>query len=114
MQDCIFCRIVNREIPADVVYEDEHLLAFKDINPVAPVHLLFIPKRHIPTLFDLQDGDERLLGLLQKAAVQVARDLGLEERGFRLVTNCQEDGGQYVFHVHYHLLAGRELNWPPG
>lgn len=114
MQSCIFCRIVNRDVPADVIYEDEHLLAFKDVNPVAPVHVLLVPKRHIPTLFDVRDGDERLLGLLQKAAVQVARDLGLEERGFRLVANCLEGGGQSVFHVHYHLLAGRELNWPPG
>jgi len=114
LQGCIFCRIVNREIPASVVYEDDHILAFKDANPVAPVHILFIPKKHIATLFELQEGDEQILGRLQKAAVQVARDLGLEGRGFRLVANCQEGGGQVVFHVHYHLLAGRKLNWPPG
>ena len=114
MQGCIFCRIVNREIPADVVYEDDHILAFRDVNPMAPVHILLIPKKHIATLFDLEEGDERILGRLQRAAVQVARDLGLAERGFRLVTNCLEGGGQVVFHVHYHLLAGRDLKWPPG
>jgi histidine triad (HIT) family protein len=114
MQGCVFCRIVNREIPADVVYEDDHILAFRDINPVAPVHILLIPKKHIPTLFDLGEGDVQVLGQLHKAAVQVARDQGLEERGFRLVTNCLEGGGQVVPHVHYHLLAGRNLKWPPG
>lgn len=114
MQGCLFCRIVEKEIPADVVYEDDHILAFKDINPMAPVHILLIPKKHIATLFDIQQGDEEILGRLQQAAVQVARDYGLEESGFRLVTNCLEGGGQVVFHVHYHLLAGRELDWPPG
>lgn len=114
MQGCIFCRIASKEIPASVVYEDEYILAFKDTSPVAPVHILLIPKKHIATLFDVQEGDEQILGWLQKAAVQIARDLGLEKRGFRLVANCQEGGGQTVFHVHYHLLAGRDLTWPPG
>ncbi len=114
MQDCIFCKIVNKEIPADVVYEDEDVLAFKDINPQAPFHILLIPKKHIPTFFDMEDGDEQILGRLHKAAVQVARDFGLTESGFRLVSNCREGAGQVVFHIHYHLLAGRELKWPPG
>lgn len=114
MQECIFCRIVHREIPAEIVYEDDDILAFKDVNPAAPVHILFIPKKHIATLFEIQEGDEQILGRLQQAAVRVARDLNLQERGFRLVANCQKGGGQFVFHVHYHLLAGRELNWPPG
>lgn len=114
MQGCIFCRIVNREIPAEVVYEDDHIFAFKDVNPVAPVHVLFIPKKHIASLFEIKEGDEQILGKIQKAAVQVARDLGYGERGFRLVANCLEDAGQAVFHIHYHLLAGRNLKWPPG
>lgn len=114
MQDCIFCKIVNKEIPADVVYEDQDILVFKDVNPQAPVHMLLIPKKHIPTFFDLEPGDEAILGRLHQAAVQVARDLGLTETGFRLVANCREDAGQVVFHIHYHLLAGRKFKWPPG
>ncbi|KUK41457.1 MAG: Histidine triad (HIT) protein [Clostridia bacterium 62_21] len=114
MEDCIFCKIVRKEIPADIVYEDEQILVFKDINPQAPVHLLLIPKKHISTLFDADAGDEAVLGAIQVAASRVARDLGLHERGFRLVTNCQKGAGQLVFHVHYHLLAGRAFAWPPG
>lgn len=114
MQDCIFCKIVRKEIPADIVYEDDRVLVFKDINPQAPVHLLLIPRKHIPTLFDTEAGDEGVLGALQCVASKVARDLGLYERGFRLVLNCREGAGQLVFHVHYHLLAGREFAWPPG
>ncbi|MGO0121773.1 histidine triad nucleotide-binding protein [Desulfothermobacter acidiphilus] len=114
MEDCLFCRIARKEIPAKIVYEDEEILAFKDINPVAPVHLLFIPKKHISTFFDLEPGDELVIGRLHRAVVQVAREMGLEEQGFRLVANCQEGGGQLIFHLHYHLIAGRPLQWPPG
>lgn len=114
MPDCIFCKIVRGEIPASVVYEDEDMLAFKDINPQAPVHVLLIPKKHMPTFFDLEPGDEAILGRIQAAAARVARELGLEESGFRLVANCLEGAGQVVFHIHYHLLGGRELAWPPG
>lgn len=113
MQDCIFCKIVRREIPAEVLYEDEEVMVFKDINPVAPVHLLVIPKRHIPTFFDLQEEDVAVLGRIQLAAARVAAEMGLE-RGFRLVSNCREDAGQLVFHLHYHLLGGRSFGWPPG
>ncbi|ACX53020.1 histidine triad (HIT) protein [Ammonifex degensii KC4] len=114
MEDCVFCRIVRKEIPASIVYEDEEILGFKDINPVAPIHLLFIPKKHIATFFDLAPEDEALIGRLHRAVVQVAREMGLEEQGFRLVANCQRGGGQLIFHLHYHLIAGRPLNWPPG
>lgn len=114
MQECIFCKIVNKEIPAEIIYENEHVLVFKDIKPVSPIHLLLIPKKHIPTFFDLQPEDSRVIGEVQRAAAIVARDMGLTEKGFRLVSNCMEDAGQLVFHIHYHLLAGRPLEWPPG
>lgn len=114
MSDCIFCKIVRGEIPATVVYQDEDVLAFKDVNPQAPVHVLIIPKKHIPTFFDLEPGDEVILGRIQKVAAIVARDLGLAEGGYRLVANCLEGAGQVVFHIHYHLLGGRKMAWPPG
>lgn len=114
MQECVFCKIVNKEIPAEIVYEDDNILAFRDIEPAAPVHLLFIPKKHIPTFFDLQPEDDVLMGQVQRAAAVVAKDLGLSQKGFRLVTNCMKDAGQLVFHLHYHFLAGRSLQWPPG
>jgi histidine triad (HIT) family protein len=114
MQDCIFCKIANREIPADIVYENEQVLVFKDVNPAAPVHLLVIPKKHIPTLFDLSEEDSGILGQIQLAAARVARELNLGEKGFRLVSNCGREAGQVVMHIHYHLLAGRPLHWPPG
>lgn len=113
MEECIFCKIINKEIPADIVYEDEKVIAFKDINPAAPTHLLLVPKKHIPTLFDMDGENGQLMGDLHRAVAHVARDLGLES-GFRLVSNCNKDAGQLVFHVHYHLLAGRPLSWPPG
>jgi histidine triad (HIT) family protein len=114
VQECVFCKIINREIPADIVYEDDYILAFKDIQPAAPIHLLFIPKKHIPTFFDLEPEDSHIIGDLQRAAATVAREMGLSERGFRLVANCMKDAGQLVFHMHYHFLAGRPLQWPPG
>ncbi|OAT82298.1 histidine triad nucleotide-binding protein [Desulfotomaculum copahuensis] len=114
MQDCIFCKIASKEIPAEVVYEDDYVMAFEDIHPAAPIHLVLIPKRHIPTFFDIKDEDEAALGRLQQAAARVAAKLGLEEKGFRLVSNCKEDAGQLVFHLHYHLLGGRPFQWPPG
>jgi histidine triad (HIT) family protein len=114
MQDCIFCKIANKDIAADIVYEDEKVLVFKDVNPAAPVHLLIIPKRHMPTLFGLNEDDSHLLGQVQMAAVRVARELGLGEQGFRLVCNCGREAGQEVMHIHYHFLAGRPFQWPPG
>jgi len=114
VQDCIFCKIIKREIPAEIVYENDSVLAFKDIRPAAPIHLLLIPKKHIPTFFDIQEDDLVIMGQVQKAAADLGRRYGLNEKGFRLVSNCNKDAGQLVFHIHYHFLAGRPLQWPPG
>lgn len=114
MSDCIFCKIINKEIPAEIIYEDENLLAFKDINPVSSIHILIIPKRHISTLLDLTDEDTDLVGQIVLVAKKLAEELGLENKGFRLVSNCREDGGQTVYHIHFHLLGGRAFTWPPG
>lgn len=110
----LFAKIIAREIPADIVYEDEHVLAFRDINPQAPVHVLFIPKRAVATLNELQPGDEALVGRLALAAAAYAKREGFAENGYRVVMNCNADGGQTVFHIHLHLLAGRAMHWPPG
>ena len=114
MTDCIFCRIAAGDIPARKVYEDESIIAFHDVEPQAPVHILVIPRRHISTLLEASGNDAELLGALQFRAVEIARELGLEKGGFRLVTNCLEDAGQSVFHIHVHLLGGRSFSWPPG
>ena len=110
----IFDKIIAREIPADIVFEDAHVLAFRDINPQAPVHVLFIPKRPVPTLNDLVEGDEAVVGRLAMAAAAYAKQEGFSEDGYRIVMNCNRDGGQTVFHIHLHLLAGRAMHWPPG
>ncbi|ACL70025.1 histidine triad nucleotide-binding protein [Halothermothrix orenii] len=114
MGDCIFCKIANGEMDTDLVYEDEKVVAFKDINPQAPVHLLIVPRKHIPTLLDLEKSDEELIGHIYKIASKLAREEGIADRGFRVVSNCNEEGGQTVFHIHFHLLGGRNLQWPPG
>ncbi len=114
MSDTIFGKIIRREIPADIVHEDEQVLAFRDVNPQAPVHILIIPKKPIATLNDLQPEDEPLVGHLYTVAAKLAADLGFAESGYRTVMNCNADGGQTVFHIHLHLLAGRPLTWPPG
>ena len=114
MSDCIFCRIVDGEIPADIVYQDDEIVAFNDVNPQAPTHVLVIPRKHIGTLLDVEDEDTALLGQLQRAAVEIGRRQGIDTNGFRLVTNCLEGAGQSVFHIHVHLLGGRPLSWPPG
>jgi len=114
VQECIFCKVIKKEIPSEIVYEDEHILAFKDIKPAAPVHLLIIPKKHITSLSDLHEEDAELMGRIQIASVHLARQMGLAEQGFRVVCNCGHDGGQMVMHIHYHLLAGRQMQWPPG
>ena len=114
MTDCIFCKIAAGEIPAAKLYDDGEVVIFRDINPEAPVHLLVIPRRHIPTLNDLDAADAALVGRLYLAGQQVAAELGVAESGYRTVINCNRDAGQIVFHVHMHLLAGRELGWPPG
>lgn len=114
MADTIFGRIIRGEVPAKIVQEDNDLLAFHDVDPQAPVHILVIPKRAIETLNDLSDDDAELVGRLVLAARRIAADLGLAEDGYRLVFNCNRDGGQSVDHIHLHLLAGRQLTWPPG
>jgi|SRR4030095_8565698 histidine triad (HIT) family protein len=112
--DCLFCRIVRREIAADLVHEDDDVLAFRDINPQAPLHVLMIPKRHIATLNDLTAADAALVGKLVLAAQEFARREGIADAGYRTVMNCNVHGGQSVFHVHLHLLGGRAMKWPPG
>jgi histidine triad (HIT) family protein len=114
MTDCLFCRIIRKEIPASVVYEDDRLLVFNDINPQAPLHALVIPKRHIATLNDLSANDATIVGEMVQRAAAVARDKGYADRGFRTVFNTNADAGQTVFHIHLHVLAGRGLRWPPG
>jgi histidine triad (HIT) family protein len=112
--DTIFAKIIRREIPAEIVYEDEDLLAFRDVNAQAPTHILFIPRRPIATLNDLEEGDAMLIGKLVLAATHYARSEGFAEDGYRCVINCNGHGGQSVYHLHLHLLAGRQMTWPPG
>ena len=114
MADCLFCKIARREIPASVVYEDERVLAFNDINPQAPTHVLIVPKRHIATLNELGTEDDRLVGELVRRAAGIAAERGLSAGGYRTVFNTNRDAGQTVFHVHLHLLGGRGMAWPPG
>lgn len=114
MKDCLFCRIIAGEIPAKIVYEDEQLIAFEDINPQAPEHLLVIPRRHMASLAEAEAEDVTLLGHIQCVIAKVARTRGFAESGFRVVNNCNVDGGQEVRHIHYHVLAGRKMEWPPG
>lgn len=111
---CLFCRIVNRELDADIVFENERVTAFRDVNPQAPVHVLIVPKEHVATLNDLRAEHRDLLSELMLAATRIARDQGVHDDGYRLVVNCQEGAGQSVFHLHLHLLGGRPMNWPPG
>lgn len=112
--NCIFCRIVKGEIPSKKVYEDDHVLAFHDIAPQAPIHILIIPKKHFSTILDIEETDKSLIGHIFTVANRIAKEQGFSDRGFRIVTNCNSDGGQTVFHLHFHLLAGRQMHWPPG
>ncbi len=114
MSDTIFSKIIKREIPADIVYEDGEVLAFRDVNPQAPTHILIIPKKPIPTVNDLEAGDAALVGKLLLTAQKLAAEQGLAEDGYRLVINCNTNGGQTVYHLHLHLLGGRQFKWPPG
>ena len=115
MADCIFCRIAAKEIPATAVYEDNSVIAFKDLEPQAPVHVLIIPKKHIKSLLDLTQEDRALVAHIHVDVVpQLAKELGLVEKGFRVVVNTGEEGGQTVGHLHFHLLGGRSMQWPPG
>lgn len=114
MSDCIFCKIIDKKIPARIIYEDEHAIAFEDVNPQAPVHTLVIPRKHIPTLLDIKEEDNNLIGHLVKVANKIANDKGIAEKGFRVVTNCNPESGQTVYHIHLHILGGRQMYWPPG
>jgi histidine triad (HIT) family protein len=114
MPDCLFCRIAEGKIPASIVHQDDELVAFKDVNPQAPLHALIIPRRHIDTLNDLVPADDALVGSMFRRAAALARDHGYADRGYRTVFNCNREAGQTVFHIHLHLLAGRGLTWPPG
>ncbi len=114
MTDCLFCKIVKHEIPAKILYEDDRLLAFEDINPQAPLHALVIPKIHVATLNDLAAEHEPLVGEMTRRAASIARERGYADRGFRTVFNTNREAGQTVFHIHLHLLAGRAFHWPPG
>ena len=115
MADCIFCKIAQKEIPSALVYEDDQVAAFKDLEPQAPVHVLIIPKKHIESILALEADDKELAAhILVDVIPKLARELGIEEKGFRVVTNTGEEGGQSVKHLHFHLLGGRSLQWPPG
>lgn len=112
--DCLFCKILQDEIPAEFVYESEHAVAFRDISPQAPTHILIIPRKHIATINDIAAEDAEVIGNLFLAAKQIALQEGLDDAGYRVVMNCNEAAGQTVFHLHLHLLGGRRLSWPPG
>jgi len=114
MDSCIFCQIVAGTLPTDLIYQDEHVVGFRDLNPQAPTHCLFIPRRHIATLNDLQPEDAHLVGRLFNAARQIAAQEGISADGYRTVMNCNHAGGQSVYHIHLHLLGGRNMHWPPG
>lgn len=110
----IFTQIIQREIPADIVYEDDLCLAFRDIRPQAPVHILLIPKKEIPTLQELAPKDGEILGHMMSVIPQIAQSEGIDEKGYRTVINCRDQGGQEVYHLHIHILGGRQMTWPPG
>ena len=114
MSETIFSKIIKREIPADIIFENERVLAFRDINPQAPVHVLVIPKKAIPTVNDIRPEDQELIGELFTVAAQIAAEEGIAKSGYRTVFNCNEDGGQEVYHLHLHLMGGRAMHWPPG
>ena len=112
--NCLFCKIAAGEIPAEKLYEDDQVVAFKDIDPQAPIHILIIPRKHIATINDISLEDNGVIGHIHQIAVQLAKQSCIDESGFRLVNNCNDDGGQCVDHIHYHLLGGRKMAWPPG
>lgn len=111
---CIFCKIIAGEIPAKIVHQDDDLIVIEDINPAAPLHLLLIPKKHVARVLDLSDNEDRLIGRIYRLAADLARKYAVAESGFRIVANTNADAGQTVFHLHFHLLAGRAMGWPPG
>ena len=109
MEDCVFCKIIEGQIPSEKVYEDEEIIAFKDIQPAAPIHILVVPKKHIATLLEVSEEDSRLIAKIFQTINKIAKDLGLEKDGFRVIANCGKDSGQEVMHIHFHLLAGRKM-----
>ena len=114
MEDCLFCKIAAGKMDTDFIYQDEQVVVFEDINPKAPVHLLIVPKTHISDLNSLETEDSELIGHVYQIAKQMAAEYDIAESGYRLVSNCGDDGGQTVYHIHFHLLGGRKLQWPPG
>ncbi|MBI4715137.1 MAG: histidine triad nucleotide-binding protein [Nitrospirae bacterium] len=114
MSDCLFCKIIEKKVPSKIVFEDDRCIAFSDSHPQAPVHILIVPKRHVPTLVDYTDKDAEEIGYIHLIANRIAREKKLDESGFRTVFNCKSAGGQMVYHVHLHLLGGRQMTWPPG
>jgi histidine triad (HIT) family protein len=112
--DCIFCKIVNKEIKSEIIYETENIVAFNDLNPQAPYHILIIPKKHIETINDVEPENMELIGELVIAAKKIAKQKNIADSGYRLIFNCNKDAGQEVFHIHLHLLGGRKFSWPPG
>ncbi|NLO21402.1 MAG: histidine triad nucleotide-binding protein [Syntrophomonadaceae bacterium] len=113
-KDCIFCKIIAGEIPSKIVFQDELLIAIEDINPTAPVHILIIPRKHIASLNEVNNSHSEILSHIQIQAAQIAREMKIDQEGYRLLNNCGEWGGQTVMHLHYHLLGGREMTWPAG
>ncbi|NIM57713.1 MAG: HIT domain-containing protein [Candidatus Aminicenantes bacterium] len=114
MEDCIFCKIINKEIPASIVFEDEEIIAFNDINPQAPIHILLIPREHFASLNEVPEEKKTILSHLLLTARQIAQEKGIAEKGYRIVLNTERDSGQEVLHIHLHLLGGRRMHWPPG
>lgn len=114
MVECLFCKIAQKEIPSEFIYEDDKIVAFKDIDPQAPTHILIIPKLHYDSIMDVPENDLNIISNIHNVARKLAKDIGIDKRGFRIVNNCGEEGGQSVQHLHYHLLGGRQLEWPPG
>ncbi|RKD27610.1 histidine triad (HIT) family protein [Caminicella sporogenes DSM 14501] len=114
MSECVFCKIVNKEIPSEIVYEDDKIIAFKDINPIAPVHVLFIPKNHIASLNDIDNENADVISHIFIKIREMVKELGISDEGYRVVSNCGALGGQTVDHIHFHLIGGRQFQWPPG
>lgn len=114
MSDCLFCKIIKGEIPSNKVYEDELVYAFYDIDPQAPTHFLVVPKEHIASALEIDDKNSHIVGYVFKVVAKLAKELGFADEGYRIVNNCGKDGGQTVGHLHFHILAGRNLGWPPG
>ncbi len=114
MTDCIFCKISKGQIPSDIVYEDDKVIAFNDLNPQSPIHILIIPKEHIESSNFIDEDNSHIIGHIFTVINKLAKDLGVHKEGYRIINNCGENGGQTVFHIHFHLLAGRKFSWPPG